>query len=105
MLYYISIIIIITIIYLFSNQIKGNMVDNNNIVETVNQQNIVNPENDRIIVKFKGNRYDITDFIRKHPGGKSVLIENNGNDIEDIMLENEHSTHAYKTLERYRIIE
>lgn len=55
------------------------------------------------IVTYKGSQYDITDFIRKHPGGKAILIQNNGKDIEQLMLENEHSAHAYELLEKYKI--
>lgn len=59
----------------------------------------------KIIVTFKGDRYDITDFVNKHPGGKHVLIENNGRDIEELMLENEHSPAAYAKLAQYKIKE
>lgn len=60
---------------------------------------------EKIIVIYKGSKYDITNFIRKHPGGKAVLLENNGADIEKLMLENEHSAYAYSLLEKYKIIE
>ena len=58
---------------------------------------------EQVIVTFKGSKYDVTKFLRKHPGGKAILLQNNGNDVEQQMLENEHSAHAYKTLEKYKI--
>uniref|UniRef100_A0A6G6ACU0 Cytochrome b5-like protein n=1 Tax=Borely moumouvirus TaxID=2712067 RepID=A0A6G6ACU0_9VIRU len=58
---------------------------------------------DKIIVTFKGSKYDITNFIKRHPGGKQILIDNNGKDIENLMLEYEHSKNAYLILEKYKI--
>ena len=60
-------------------------------------------EEQQVIVKFRGNEYNITDFVKDHPGGKQVLLENNGNDVEELMLENKHSVVAYDTLETYKI--
>jgi cytochrome b involved in lipid metabolism len=59
---------------------------------------------EKMIVKFRGDEYDISDFINKHPGGKKILIDNNGNDVEKLMADSEHSKHAYETLSRYKII-
>jgi len=56
-----------------------------------------------VIVTFKGNSYDVTDFVMHHPGGKSVLIKNNGKDVEQLMAANQHSEHAYETLAKYLI--
>lgn len=67
----------------------------------------VDPQTDHeiepIIVSFKGAKYNVTNFVKKHPGGKTVIIENNGKDIEQLMLDNEHSKHAYDLLEKYQI--
>lgn len=122
----IFIIFLIGIIYtLFSDQIKEMQYkqknsDNstktevekeNQVISTDNQKNNLSELSDqhhadeRIIVIFKDLKYDITNFTRKHPGGKQVLLENNGKDIENLMLENEHSTHAYEILEKYKIKE
>lgn len=60
-------------------------------------------KSETVLVTFKGHCYDITDFLKRHPGGKEVLLENNGKDIEKIMGENEHSQHAYNLLEGYRL--
>ncbi len=56
-----------------------------------------------VIVTYKGGTYDISDFAKKHPGGKKILFENNGNDIEKLMAANEHSEHAYQLLQKYKI--
>lgn len=82
-----------------------------NVTNSINTENkisepidkIVDKPKEKIIVKFRGSDYDITDFIKRHPGGKSILIKNNGNDIEQLMLKNEHSDRAYKLLEKYKI--
>jgi cytochrome b involved in lipid metabolism len=69
------------------------------------EQLIENNESDssRIIVTYKGSKYDITDFVSKHPGGKTVLIENKGKDVEKLMADNDHSANAYKILNDYKI--
>ena len=63
------------------------------------------PINKKIFVTFQGSKYDITSFAKKHPGGKTVLVENNGKDIEQLMIENGHSDNAYKTLDTFKIQE
>jgi hypothetical protein len=57
----------------------------------------------KIIVTFKGSSYDVTSFIKFHPGGKKVLMDNNGNDVEALMLKHKHSIHAYDTMKKYKI--
>ncbi len=63
----------------------------------------LNSDPKRIIVQYHKSSYDITDFAKKHPGGKKILLENNGKDIEKLMIDNDHSDHAYKLLEKYKI--
>lgn len=53
------------------------------------------------IVTFKGKRYNITSFIKKHPGGEEALKDLHEKDIEQLMLDNEHSVKAYQILEKY----
>ncbi|AGF85059.1 B5-like protein [Moumouvirus goulette] len=100
MTYYLLLLLIlvyvIKIICYYYKQI--NMTENKSIV---NDSPPTTP--DRIIVTFKGSTYDITDFIKRHPGGKQILIDNNGKDIENLMLEYEHSKNAYLILEKYKI--
>ena|SRR5271154_773169 len=58
---------------------------------------------DKVIVTYKGSRYNITNFVIHHPGGKKVLINQNGKDVEQLMLENMHSDDAYTILAEYKI--
>ena len=62
-----------------------------------------NSKKERIIILYKGDKYDITDFIKKHPGGKGILKENNGKEIEQQMLGTGHSDNAYSILDKYKI--
>jgi uncharacterized protein YneF (UPF0154 family) len=57
----------------------------------------------KVLINFKGGAYNITDFVKRHPGGKNVLTDNIDKDIEQLMLENQHSQHAYKILETYKV--
>jgi len=57
----------------------------------------------KIVVYYQGNSYDITKFIKKHPGGSDLLIQNADKDIEQLMLDNGHSECAYKILNKYKI--
>lgn len=61
------------------------------------------PKSSRIIVKYQGASYDITDFLKKHPGGADILVENNGQDIEKVMQDIGHTAEAYAKLAEYRI--
>jgi len=96
--------IIISLSYtFFSDHIKEMHDKQKNSTVTVTEKNEIKNDTNKTIVLFKGSRYDITDFLKKHPGGKKILIDNNGKDIEKLMLENEHSKNAYKMLEKYKI--
>lgn len=57
----------------------------------------------RIVVTYQGNQYDITAFVKYHPGGKKVLLDNNGADVETLMRANQHSDRAYAKLATYRV--
>jgi len=61
------------------------------------------PASEQVIVTYKNCSFDITDFVLKHPGGKAILLQNNGKDVERLMAQNEHSEEAYKILEKYKI--
>lgn len=60
-------------------------------------------DENRIILKYKNADYDVTDFLKKHPGGSSVLIKNNNKDIDQLMVDNNHSKAAYTILEKYKV--
>lgn len=66
---------------------------------------VVEPNVEKVIVTYKGSKYDITNFVKKHPGGRAILLQNNGKDIEQPMLKIGHTENAYKTLEKYKITE
>lgn len=78
-------------------------VNVNTGLDTVNKNGNLPETNTNIVVAYRGAMYDITAFAKKHPGGKSVLIDNNGNNIEQLMSAVGHSAHAYKLLEKYKI--
>ncbi|KAI9499351.1 hypothetical protein BDB00DRAFT_796457 [Zychaea mexicana] len=57
-------------------------------------------------VLYKGNVYDVTEFIQDHPGGDDLILDYGGKDVTAIMkdeLEHEHSEAAYEILEEYCI--
>lgn len=58
-------------------------------------------ENAKIIVMMGTNKYDVTDFISKHPGGKTIIAKHNGKDITEPMKSIGHSDRAYKILNKY----
>ncbi|EAA12532.2 cytochrome b5-like [Anopheles arabiensis] len=47
--------------------------------------------------------YDITNFLRLHPGGHDVLVENAGRDATIAFLNAGHSAMAIKSLKLYEI--
>ena len=70
------------------------LIINNSILEHSEQ---------KVIISYLNNQYDITNFIKFHPGGKEIIYKNIDANIEDIMKEYKHSTCAYKLLEKYKI--
>nr|WBF70518.1 hypothetical protein [Megavirus caiporensis] len=97
--YYLLLLIFIYVIKIICYYYKQINMSNQNTTKTFDDPQISN----KIIVTFKGSKYDITDFLRRHPGGKQILIDNNGKDIEKLMLEYEHSNNAYRILDKYKI--
>lgn len=92
-----------------NNSIERNDPD---IIEDVDGKEHKNPyekkreiDPNKIEVSFRGEWYDITKFINRHPGGKDLLIENNGKDIEKLMEEYTHSDRAYIILKKFLIKE
>lgn len=60
------------------------------------------PTDEKIIVYFEGNKYDLTRFAKRHPGGRDALLQYNGKDVAEILEETGHSHNAYKILEKCR---
>lgn len=57
-------------------------------------------------VTYRGNVYNLTDFVDDHPGGDDLLVEYAGQDVTDIMadpLSHEHSASAYVMLDEFRV--
>ena len=50
--------------------------------------------------------YDVTEFSTRHPGGLDTLLENAGQDVQQVMRDeasHQHSKAAYSILEKYYI--
>ncbi|KAF8648173.1 hypothetical protein AX16_006369 [Volvariella volvacea WC 439] len=55
-------------------------------------------------ISRKGKVYDVTGFLKDHPGGDDYILNWAGKDVEEIMKdkgEHEHSDSAYEMLEEY----
>lgn len=73
--------------------------------EGIEQKMVAIPsvEEEKIVVTYKGENYDVTKFAKKHPGGKQILIDNIGKDIESAMSNVGHSSQAYTLLNKYKM--
>ncbi|KAI2800591.1 hypothetical protein BLOT_011979 [Blomia tropicalis] len=40
----------------------------------------------QLLVKFEGKTYDLTSYIKTHPGGEEVLQRNHGKDVTEVLL-------------------
>lgn len=98
---YIYFFIMMMILSGFIYSICKNDDDKLHNLTTKKEQN--HQENDSIIVLYKGEKYDVTKFAKYHPGGKEILQEYYNKDINQAMIDNKHSNHAYKLLEKYKI--
>jgi cytochrome b involved in lipid metabolism len=58
-------------------------------------------KNNRIILIRKNTVYDVTNFIKDHPGGKNSIIKNHYKDNQ--INYNYHSNQAKKLWEKYKI--
>jgi 4-hydroxysphinganine ceramide fatty acyl 2-hydroxylase len=55
-------------------------------------------------ITHEGSVYDVTPFIKDHPGGREILLDNAGKDISLVMnSEHDHSKVAFAVLDKYRI--
>ena len=68
----------------------------------------INDINDSItdnkcIIVINNNVYNITEYLRKHPGGEEILLNLNGQDATEEFNDIGHSSGARKILEKYKI--
>lgn len=64
-----------------------------------------------LLVSLNGKLFDISGFVKKHPGGEKVLLKAAGEDIKRFMdgterilsVKHQHSEAAYNILQRYSI--
>lgn len=61
-------------------------------------------DNKIVNVFFDGEEYNITDYLKKHPGGKKILEKYNNCEIKNKMELIGHSPKAYRILEKYKIL-
>lgn len=52
---------------------------------------------------YKGEKYDLTQYIDKHPGGSFIIETMKGKDIEEAMQSSGHSANAYRLLEKFKV--
>ena len=71
---------------------------------TDNDNQAKNKIPDSLIVYYQGEPYDITPYIKKHPGGENLLIKNANKEISQLMLGHKHSPKAYNMIKKYKII-
>lgn len=58
---------------------------------------------EKLIVAYKSDLYDLTEFIYKHPGGVNTLFNKNQKNIEKNFKDAEHSKAAEYLLQEYKI--
>lgn len=59
---------------------------------------------EKLIVAYKSELYDLTEFIFKHPGGVNSIFNKNQKDIEKSFHETDHSKAAEYLLNEYKIV-
>ncbi|KAF7721420.1 fatty acid alpha-hydroxylase [Apophysomyces ossiformis] len=55
---------------------------------------------------YKGKVYDVTEFVRDHPGGEEIMLQFAGGDVTDVLDDETYHTHsdaAYDLLEEYYV--
>ena len=56
-----------------------------------------------MIITINNKKYDVTEFLNEHPGGKDVFID--GADMTEKFNKVGHSKEAIKMLEKYLIVD
>lgn len=52
---------------------------------------------------YKGNVYDVTDFVKDHPGGADLILEKAGKDATKAFNGAGHSSDAVNDMKKYKI--
>ena len=63
-----------------------------------------NVEHQKVFIGIKGSLYDVTTFVRCHPGSKDALLDNAGSDATDLFTDVGHSTDATKILKTFLLV-
>ena len=58
-------------------------------------------EENEFEVKYRGNVYEISEFLKKHPGGSKVFKPFKSLSLDDVMIMNPHSEAAFHILEQF----
>lgn len=59
---------------------------------------------EKFIVQYENELYDITDFMHKHPGGVNTLSGSNNKPIDTKFLGIEHSSAAEYLMREYKLL-
>lgn len=60
-------------------------------------------EGDKFLIEYDGDRYDIVDFLRNHPGGFNYVEGSRDRNIETRMINSKHSKSAFYLLREYKL--
>ena len=63
-------------------------------------------ESESVRVIFDGNLYDVSEFVKIHPGGESILRKYRGRNVSDVMTDpaiHKHSQAALAMLKQYHV--
>jgi len=82
------------------NQEQARIVANKELAGAVASNAVL----DECIVSYKGERYDVTDFVRSHPGGPQSILAFRDQDMTEAYDEIGHSPSAHKLLAKRRIV-
>lgn len=58
-------------------------------------------ENNEFLVKYHGKEYEISGFLKKHPGGSKILQPFKGLSIDDVLIQNPHSEAALHIFQEF----
>lgn len=66
-------------------------------------KNVEKSDEDDLVVKYKNEDYDISDFIVKHPGGVNYLNKKNNKSIDEDFEKFKHSKAAEYLMKEYKV--